>query len=71
MIDSTISLSGKGGIKVTMSTINSGFDYYINDKNSLSFNVSYKPINQDVDMLSETFLYKNDSPLKYDFITDI
>ncbi len=62
-IDSTISLSATGGIKVTMSTINSGFDYYINDKNSLSFNVSYKPINQDVDLLSETFLYKNDVPL--------
>jgi outer membrane receptor protein involved in Fe transport len=63
MIDSTISLTGKGGIKVTMSTINSGFDYYINDKNSLSFNVSYKPIKQDVDLLSESFLYKNDIPL--------
>jgi iron complex outermembrane recepter protein len=63
MIDSTISLTGKGGIKVTLSTINSGFDYYINDKNSLSFNVSYKPINQDVDMVSESFLYKNNIPL--------
>ncbi|MFZ0280574.1 MAG: outer membrane beta-barrel family protein [Bacteroidales bacterium] len=63
MIDSASSLSGNGGIKVTMSTINGGFDYYINDKNSLSFNVSYKPINQNVDMLSETFLYKNNIPL--------
>jgi hypothetical protein len=62
-IDSTIRLSGTGGIKVTMSTVNSGFDYYINDKNSLSFNVSYKPIHQDVDLLSETFLYKNNDPL--------
>ncbi len=63
MIDSTSSLSGNGGIKVTMSTINGGFDYYMNDKNNLSFNVSYKPINQNVDMLSETFLYKNNNPL--------
>jgi len=63
MIDSTISLSGTGGIKVAMSTINTGFDYYINDKNSLSFNASYKPINQNVDLLNETFLYKNDNPL--------
>jgi len=63
MIDSTISLSGAGGIKVTMSTINSGFDYYMNDRNSMSFNVSYKPINQDIDLLSETFLYKNEIPL--------
>jgi outer membrane receptor protein involved in Fe transport len=62
-IDSTISLSGNGGIKVTMSTINSGFDYYMNDKNSLSFNFSYKPIHQDVDLSNETFLYKNNIPL--------
>ena len=63
MIDSTSILSGTGGIKVTLSTINSGFDYYINDKNNLSFNVSYKPIHQDVDLLSETILYKNNNPL--------
>lgn len=63
MIDSTSSLLGNGGIKVTMSTINSGFDYYMNEKNSLSFNVSYKPVKQDIDLLSKTFLYKNDNPL--------
>jgi len=63
MIDSTISMSGDGGIKVTMSSVNSGFDYYINDKNSLSFNVSYKPLNQDIDIASESFLYKNSIPL--------
>jgi len=63
MNDSTISLSGNGGIKVTMTTINSGFDYYINDKNSLSFNVSYKPILQNIDLLSETLLSKSDNPL--------
>jgi outer membrane receptor protein involved in Fe transport len=63
MIDSLSSLSGTGDLKVTLSTINSGFDYYISDKNSLSFNVSYKPIHQDLDLLSETFLYKNNNPL--------
>ncbi len=63
MIDSTTSLAGNGGIKVTMSTINTGFDYYMNDRNNLSFNVSYKPINQKVDLLSETFLLKNSIPL--------
>jgi outer membrane receptor protein involved in Fe transport len=62
-IDSTVSLSGNGGIAVTMSTVNSGFDYYINDKNSLSLNVSYKPVSQDVDLAGETFLYKGDDPL--------
>jgi outer membrane receptor protein involved in Fe transport len=62
-IDSTVSLSGDGGIKVNVSSINSGFDYYINDRNSLSLNVSYKPVNQDIDLTGETFLYKGDSPL--------
>jgi hypothetical protein len=61
--DSTISMSGNGGINVTMTTINSGFDYYINDKNSLSFNASYKPIAQNIDLLSETLLSKSDNPL--------
>ncbi len=63
MIDSTVSMFGDGGIKVTMSTINSGFDYYINDKNSISFNASYKPLNQDIDLGSSTTLYKNNLPL--------
>jgi outer membrane receptor protein involved in Fe transport len=62
-IDSTTSMSGSGDLKVTSSSINSGFDYYMNDKNNLSFNISYKPIRQNVDILSETFLYKNDIPL--------
>jgi outer membrane receptor protein involved in Fe transport len=62
-IDSTISLSGNGGIIVTQTTINGGFDYYMNDKNNFSFNVSYKPIHQIVDLTSETFLYKNNNPL--------
>jgi len=63
MIDSTSSMIGNGGIKVTSSAINSGFDYYMNDKNNLSFNVSYKPLRQNVDVLGETFLYKNNNPL--------
>jgi len=62
-IDSTTSLTGTGGIKVTLSSVNTGFDYYINDRNSLSLNVSYKPISQDIDLMSETFLYKAGIPL--------
>jgi outer membrane receptor protein involved in Fe transport len=63
VIDSTTSLNGKGGIAVTQSAVNGGFDYYMNDKNNLSFNVSYKPISQNVDISGETFLYKNNLPL--------
>lgn len=62
-IDSTTSLSGVGKIKVTNPSVNTGFDYYMNDKNNLSFNVSFKPISQNVDVNSETFLYKSNNPL--------
>lgn len=63
MIDSATNMAGKGGIKVSMSSVNSGFDYYLNDKNNLSFNLSYKPIHQDVDLLSNTILSKSENPL--------
>lgn len=63
MIDSTTSMTGRGNIKVTNTSVNSGFDYYINDKNNLSFNISYKPISQTVGTLSETGLYKSNIPL--------
>ncbi len=61
--DSTSNMSGNGGIKVSSSSVNTGFDYYMNDKNSMSFNVSYKPIGQDIDIRSESFLYKNELPV--------
>jgi outer membrane receptor protein involved in Fe transport len=63
MNDSTISMSGDGDIKVTMTTVNTGFDYYINDNNSLSFNASYKPLVQNIDLFSKTLLSKNETPL--------
>ena len=62
-IDSTTSMTGKGGIKVSMSSVNAGMDYYMNDKNNLSFNVSYKPIGQNVEMPNITTLLKSNIPL--------
>jgi outer membrane receptor protein involved in Fe transport len=62
-IDSVTRMSGPGKIKVGLSSVNSGFDYYMNDKNNMSFNVSYKPIHQDVDLSGNTILYKNNIPL--------
>jgi Outer membrane receptor proteins, mostly Fe transport len=62
-IDSTTRMSGNGGIKISNSSVNTGFDYYMNDKNNLSLNISYKPIQQTVDILSETYLYKINNPL--------
>ncbi|HJZ41712.1 MAG TPA: TonB-dependent receptor [Bacteroidales bacterium] len=62
MIDSTSNMAGNGGINVTSSSINTGFDYYMNDKNNLSFNISYRPIHQQIDMFSEAYLSKNNNP---------
>ncbi len=49
--DSISNFAGTGSFKISASAINSGFDYYINDKNNLSFNFSYKPtsLKNDID----------------------
>jgi hypothetical protein len=62
LLDSTTHLVGNGKIGVMVGSVNSGFDYYMNEKNNLSFNVSIKPINQDIDLNSESLLYKFDNP---------
>ncbi len=58
LIDSLSYMSGNGGIDVSLTSVNAGFDYYLNEKNNLSFNINVKPINQQIDLLSRTNLYK-------------
>jgi hypothetical protein len=58
-IDSLTSAIGDGDLKVTQSTVNGGMDYYVNDKNNLSINISYQPIGQTIYNPSNTFLIKN------------
>ncbi len=62
-VDSVSKMSGIGDLKVTSSSITTGFDYYMNDKNNLSFSISYKPTNQNIDIPGETTLLKNNIPL--------
>jgi hypothetical protein len=50
MYDSITNMSGTGKFKITASSINTGFDYYLNDKNNLSFNFSFKPSNVNNDI---------------------
>ncbi|MGD0583097.1 MAG: outer membrane beta-barrel family protein [Bacteroidales bacterium] len=61
--DSTTSQLGNGTIKITNSSLNGGFDYYMSDKNNLSFNISYKPIGQDINILGESLLSKGNNPM--------
>lgn len=62
-IDSTTYMYGNGDIKVSLGSINAGMDYYLNDRNNLSFNISYKPIYQNVDIPNTMTLFKSDIPL--------
>ncbi|MFO7621060.1 MAG: TonB-dependent receptor [Bacteroidales bacterium] len=62
-IDSATYTDGDGKIKVSLGSVNAGMDYYLNDRNNLSFNVSYKPIHQNVDFPSTTTLFKSNNPL--------
>jgi hypothetical protein len=62
-IDSTIYSYGDGKIKVSLASVNAGMDYYLNERNNVSFNVSYKPIQQNVDIPNATTLYKSGNPL--------
>lgn len=43
---SNSNLNGIGDFKTASSSINTGFDYYIDDKNNLSFNINYRPTKQ-------------------------
>ena len=62
-IDSATYSDGDGKIKVSLGSVNAGMDYYLNNRNNLSFNISYKPIYQNVDFPAVTTLFKSDIPL--------
>ena len=57
--DSVSDMTGNGDIMVTVPSLNSGFDYYMNDKNNLSFNISYRPINQEIGLNNGANQYQN------------
>ena len=63
--DSVSDMTGHGDIMVTVPSVNSGFDYYMNDKNNLSFNISYRPINQEIGLDNRAYLYQNNSIINY------
>ncbi|MBN2485566.1 MAG: TonB-dependent receptor [Bacteroidales bacterium] len=42
-VDSSVSIRGNGDFSISASAINTGFDYYYNEKNNISINYSYKP----------------------------
>jgi hypothetical protein len=63
--DSLTNSTGNGNFKVSNSSINTGFDYYINDKNSLSLNLNFRPIRQTTDLDNSTDIYKSDVYTKF------
>lgn len=57
-LDSLINTNGDGDFSISASAINTGFDYYIDDKHNLSFNYSYKPskMKTDLDNLGDIYV---------------
>lgn len=60
-INTISNLSGSGKFKLKTYAINTGLDYYINDKNSLSLNYSFKPNFQDIQVYNLGNISNNDS----------
>ena len=56
--DSINDFKGVGNFKISASSINTGFDYYMNDKNNLSFNFSFKPTYNVSGPENSGFIYK-------------
>ena len=52
-VDSILNMRGSGDFSIRASAINTGFDYYLNDKNTLSINYSYKPYSNLVDIAND------------------
>jgi hypothetical protein len=48
LTDSILDMAGDGDFSIRASSINTGVDYYIDDKNSLSLNYSYKPFSNNI-----------------------
>jgi ferric enterobactin receptor len=63
--DSISDMTGNGNIVVTVPSVNTGFDYYMNDKNNLSFNINYRPIDQQIGLDNGAYLYQNNSVNNY------
>ncbi len=52
LMDSIIDMSSSGDFSISASSINTGFDYYLNNKNTLSLNYSYKPYTNKINLLN-------------------
>jgi hypothetical protein len=59
-LDSYLKNEGSGDFDINASAINTGFDYYINDKNKLSLNANYKPTSFITDLENNSLFYNND-----------
>ncbi|NBC82206.1 MAG: TonB-dependent receptor [Bacteroidetes bacterium] len=59
-LDSVINLEGNGDFLIAASAINTGFDYYINDKHNLSINYSYKPNKINTELENNGSIYVQD-----------
>ena len=57
--DSVSDMSGQGKFETSQNTINTGFEYFINDKNSLSFDFNISPQSMKTNSNNNTQIYNN------------
>ena len=63
--DSISDMTGTGKITVNVPSVNTGFDYYMNDKNNLSLNINYRPVYQRIGIDNQAYLYGNNDVSNY------
>lgn len=63
--DSLNVMNGSGNFKVGSTSINTGFDWYVDDYNSFSFNFNSRPIRQDTKVENTTDNYLQGQRLNY------
>lgn len=61
--DSVVEQLGRGNFGIRASSVNAGFDYYLNKKNSLSINYNYKPTQLKNELVHEGEIMKYGSLL--------
>ncbi len=64
-IDSTTNVTGEGEYNITGNAVNTGFDYYMNDNNSISLNYSYRPFVMENDVNNSGSILVNNVMTNY------
>lgn len=63
--DSILDIAGNGDFSISVSSLNAGFDSYLNDKNTLSLNYNIKPFSNTVKIQNEGDIFMDQQAVNY------